>query len=156
LTYNNYWRLVALASVDFCFTIPLATLVIVLNTRFGIRPWVSWDDTHWGYSRVFQFPSVVLDHILILIVVSEIRRWGTIFCAFLLFGFFGFTDEAMKNYRLLASIVAKRLGCKRVPPNLPPDQPPAVKFPTDEVPQIPEYAIEAPESVYPDNAPDQV
>jgi pheromone a factor receptor len=111
LTYSRYWRLIALASVDFCFTLPLAIWAIVANVLWGeVRPWVSWADTHWGYSRVFQFPKVLLDQDPILAYSLETTRWAAVLCAFVFFGFFGFADEAKKNYRLLASTVSKRLG----------------------------------------------
>jgi len=111
LTYSRYWRLVALASVDFCFTIPLALWGIIGNALWGDpRPWVSWADTHWGYSRVFQFPKVLMDQNPVVGVSLETTRWAAVLCAFVFFGFFGFADEAKKNYRLLASTVSKRLG----------------------------------------------
>ncbi|KAF9791976.1 STE3-domain-containing protein [Thelephora terrestris] len=109
LTYSRYWRLVALASLDFCFTIPFATWGVVGPALWSeVRPWVSWADTHWGYSRVFQFPRILLDPVSAYSL--ETTRWAAVFCAFVFFGFFGFADEARKNYRLLASTVTKRLG----------------------------------------------
>ena len=109
LTYNRYWRLVALASVDFCFTIPLTIMVIVLNGSSGVSPWVSWTDTHWGYSRVYQVPRIMLDRDPVTVYSLEITRWTAVLCAFIFFGFFGFTDEARRNYRLLASAIVRSL-----------------------------------------------
>jgi pheromone a factor receptor len=40
----------------------------------------------------------------------ETTRWAAVLCAFVFFAFFGFADEARKNYRALASNVSKRLG----------------------------------------------
>ena len=111
LTYSRYWRLIALASLDFCLTIPVALWGIVANsTASEVRPWVSWADTHWGYSRVFQFPRIIMDQTPVLVYLLETTRWAAVICAFIFFGFFGFADEAKKNYRLLASTVTKRLG----------------------------------------------
>jgi len=111
LTYNRYWRLVALASLDFCLTIPLAIWGIVQNTLWGeVHPWKSWADTHWGYSRVFQYPRVVLEQDPVVIVSLETTRWVSVLCALIFFAFFGFADEAKKNYRRIASTVSKRLG----------------------------------------------
>lgn len=111
LTYTRYWRLIALASVDFCFTIPIAIWGIVSGALTGdISPWVSWADTHWGYARVFQIPRVVLDQDPTAVAALETIRWAAVVCAFVFFGFFGFADEAKKNYRLLASTVTKRFG----------------------------------------------
>jgi pheromone a factor receptor len=111
LTYSRYWRLAALSSVDFCFTIPLATWNIVVNTTVGtVHPYVSWEYAHWGYSRVFQYPRVSLVKFPTIIYSLETTSWAAVLCAFVFFGFFGFADEAKKNYRLLASTVSKRLG----------------------------------------------
>lgn len=108
-TFNRYWRLVILATIDFTFTIPLATWGIVSSaTLVPVYPWVSWDDTHWGYSRIFQLPAELL--LPAQLVKREMIRWVIVLCAFLFFAFFGFADEARKNYRLFASTVTKRLG----------------------------------------------
>lgn len=45
-----------------------------------------------------------------LVCSLELNRWIIVFTAFVFFGFFGFTGEARKNYRLLASTLAKLLG----------------------------------------------
>jgi pheromone a factor receptor len=111
LTYSRYQRLMALASVDFCLTIPMALWAIIATATWTeVRPWVSWADTHWGYSRVFQFPRVLTNQRPILVVSLETTRWAAVLCAFIFFGFFGFADEAKKNYRLLASTITKRFG----------------------------------------------
>jgi pheromone a factor receptor len=109
LTYSRYWRLVALASVDFCFTVPIAVWAIIGNTMLDqVHPWVSWNNTHAGFHRVFQFPRIRLTPTDIASL--EIARWTCVLTAFVFFGFFGFADEAKKNYRLLASTVTKRFG----------------------------------------------
>jgi len=100
LTYSCYWRLVALASVDFCFTIPISIWTTVVNARWNtVHPWVSWADTHRKYYRVRQFPRILIPNLVILYTL-EISRWAAVFCAVLFFCFFGFADEAKKNYRL--------------------------------------------------------
>jgi pheromone a factor receptor len=111
LTYSSYLRLITMASVDFCFTIPIAIWGIVENTRWGeVRPWVSWADTHLGYSHILQFPRAELDQNPVGIISLETTRWAAVLCAFVFFGFFGFADEAKKNYRFLAFTVTKRFS----------------------------------------------
>jgi pheromone a factor receptor len=111
LTYSRYWRLIALASLDFCFTIPVAVWAIVANSVWSdVQPWVSWADTHWGYSRVFQYPRIIMDQTPVFVSLLETTRWAAVLCAFTFFGFFGFADEAKKHYRIVASTVTKRLG----------------------------------------------
>ena len=109
LTYSRYWRLVALASLDFIFTIPFATWGVVGPALWSeVRPWGSWADPHWVYSRVFWFPRVLLDPISAYSL--ETTRWAAVLCAFYFFGFFRFADEARKNYRILASTITRHFG----------------------------------------------
>jgi len=98
-TYSCYWRLVALASVDFCFTIPMALWSIIVNGAIlEVYSWISWADTHWGYSVIRQYPRISTHPVIIYSI--ETTRWSAVLCAFVFFGFFGFADEARKNYRL--------------------------------------------------------
>ncbi|KAJ7904108.1 hypothetical protein B0H13DRAFT_2025197 [Mycena leptocephala] len=70
----------ALASTDLLLTVPFATFVLYSN------PWVSWADTHSNFSRVMQVPGIYW-------------RGPAKACALLFFAYFGFADEAIKNYR---------------------------------------------------------
>jgi pheromone a factor receptor len=108
--YDRYWRLMALASTDFCFTIPLTIRLIVTKRLAGVSPWVSWAHIHSGYSHIVQIPRSVV--ILRPLVASsyEVIRWTPVIAAFVAFAFLGLTSEARRNYRLLASTVAKSLG----------------------------------------------
>lgn len=110
LTYDCYWRLMALASVDFCFTIPLTIWALVDDALLGIRPWVSWASIHSGYTQIIEVPRTTLDQSPVAIQGLELYRWSSVLCAFIFFAFFGFAEEARKNYRLLASTIAKSLG----------------------------------------------
>ena len=126
LTYNCYWRLVALASVDFCFTIPLTVWAVVNDALLGIRPWVSWASIHSGYAQIIQVPRTALDQSPVATQGLELYRWSSVLCAFIFFAFFGFAEEARKNYRLLAFTVAKSLGCAAFAENVPSSDPHAV------------------------------
>ena len=75
-----------------------------------ISPWVSWADTHWGYSRVSQHPRISLDQNPKLAYTLETTRWAAVLCAFVFFAFFGFVGEAREHYRLLAVTLAEFLG----------------------------------------------
>ena len=110
LSYDHYWRLVALASCDFCFTIPITLRTVILNALFGAYPWISWAETHRGYSRVLHISRVALGKEPLLLYTYEINRWAAASCAYLFFCFFGFASEARRNYRRLASSIAKFLG----------------------------------------------
>ena len=56
LSSNRYFRFMCLASVDVIFTIPLATYALISNYKEGAYPWLGWKGTHYGFSRVDQFP----------------------------------------------------------------------------------------------------
>ena len=100
----------ALASVDFCFTIPLTIWAVVDDALLGVRPWVSWASIHSGYTQIIQVPRTTLVQDSVATQGLELYRWSSVLCAFIFFAFFGFAEEARKNYRLLASTIAKSLG----------------------------------------------
>ncbi|KAJ6600325.1 pheromone B alpha 1 receptor [Mycena vulgaris] len=111
LNLNRYVRLMCLASTDLLLTIPLGIWVLWVNVRVvGISPWISWDDTHSNFSRVVAIPGIFWRADPYTVASLETTRWATVAAAFLFFGYFGFADEAMKNYRSAFVSVAKRVG----------------------------------------------
>ncbi|KAJ6457135.1 pheromone B alpha 1 receptor, partial [Mycena vitilis] len=111
LNLNRYVRLMCLASTDLLFTIPLSIWVLWVNVSVvGLSPWVSWDDTHSNFSRVVQVPGLFWRSDVYTVASLETTRWATVACALLFFGYFGFADEAIKNYRHYFFTVAKRVG----------------------------------------------
>ncbi|KAF7312806.1 Pheromone B alpha 1 receptor [Mycena kentingensis (nom. inval.)] len=115
LNLNRYLRLMALASLDLLFTIPLAVWVLYTNVAVtGLSPWISWADTHSNFSRVVQVPGIIWRSDPMSAASLETLRWLTVFAAFLFFGFFGFADEAQKHYKLAYNSVAKRVGLSTI------------------------------------------
>ena len=111
LTLSRYFRLMALAMSDIIFTTSLATFMMWLNaTATPIGPWRSWADTHFDFNRVEEFPALFWrsDHLTVISI--EFSRWVGPLCAILFFAFFGFADEARKNYRNAFWWIAKRFG----------------------------------------------
>nr|ANB67025.1 pheromone receptor [Agrocybe salicacicola] len=110
LTLSRYFRLMALAMTEMLSTTPLAIFVIYLNaTTSEVGPWRSWEDTHFDYHRVEQIPGMFWRMNHQLVVSMELTRWLAPFGAIVFFGFFGFAQEAQKNYRAAYTYVAKRL-----------------------------------------------
>lgn len=99
-----------LAGIDLLLTIPFSTFGLYTNITTGVSPWISWSNTHLDFSRVGQYPAVVWKQDSLSVVSFELTRWGSIMCAVIFFAFFGFADEARKNYRLAFDSVAKRVG----------------------------------------------
>ncbi|TFK26924.1 pheromone B alpha 1 receptor [Coprinopsis marcescibilis] len=110
LTSSRYIRLMALAGCDVLFTVPAGCWSIATNARVGIYPWLGWEDTHIGFERVDQYPSILWRHNPEMEMGFEFTRWSIIFCAVVFFGFFGFADEARKHYRSAVGSVAKKMG----------------------------------------------
>jgi pheromone a factor receptor len=113
---SRYFRLMGLAGIELLLTIPWGCYSIYQNvyangaSEAGIHRWKSWSDTHYDFSYVGQYPALIwrVDHSTIVNI--ELSRWAVVICAFIFFGFFGFADEARKNYRLAFTSVAKKIG----------------------------------------------
>lgn len=111
LNSSRYFRLMGLAGIEMLLGIPWACYVsIYLNIRQGVHPWKGWADTHLDFSHVYQIAAVQWQSNEIEMVTLEISRWSSIICAFIFFGFFGFADEARKNYRSAFYSFAKKVG----------------------------------------------
>jgi len=54
LSSNRFFRLMALAGIEVACCIPLAIANMILNATQGeVRPWISWEDTHYGEQSFF-------------------------------------------------------------------------------------------------------
>lgn len=99
LTANRYFRLMGIASVEIVCTVPISAYGLYLNLTAGrIAPWISWEDTHFNYSKVEQYPAALWRMDQNAVISFELSRWLAPFCAFVFFGFFGFAEEARANY----------------------------------------------------------
>ena len=106
LTAYRYMRLMALAAVEILFTIPIATYGMVLNiTVYPIQPWISWSDTHFDYSQVNLYPAVLWRMSRVSVISIELSRALPLLCAFVFFAFFGFANEAKRNYRKVGNFI---------------------------------------------------
>ncbi|KDQ50566.1 hypothetical protein JAAARDRAFT_141725 [Jaapia argillacea MUCL 33604] len=97
LTTSRYFRLLALSGSEMCWGILVTSLNMWFTFRHGILPWTSWDDVHFQFSGIGQFPTLFIPQ-------SELAwtffLWWTIpISAFLFFGFFSFGQESMRDYR---------------------------------------------------------
>lgn len=111
LNSSRYFRLMGLAGIEMLCTIPFGAFVIYINASVSeVYPWVSWANTHYDFSRVDLYASIEWRTNNISVLSIELSRWFLVICAFIFFSFFGFADEARKNYRLAYSSVAKRVG----------------------------------------------
>lgn len=101
----------ALAITEMLCTTPLASFVIWLNaTAQPIAPWRGLADAHFKFSRVEQVPAVIWRQNHLIVVSMELTRWIAPVCALVFFAFFGFAEEARRNYRMLFWAVVKPFG----------------------------------------------
>jgi pheromone a factor receptor len=110
VTFSRYFRLMALACMDTLLTIPLGAYNIWVNVNSGPDPWRGWADAHWGFSRVGTFPAILWRNDPTGRLSFNLTRSFIIVCAVVFFAFFGFADEARKNYRKVFWGVARRFG----------------------------------------------
>ncbi|KAI0752093.1 GPCR fungal pheromone mating factor [Fomes fomentarius] len=115
LTPNCYLRLMALAITEVIWQITLTVLPMYDNIAFGLRPWTNWADVHSDWLRVDQYhqadflPAYRRQMILFFFVMPA--------SSLLFFLFFGFGEQAMKDYRQTADWI--RCTILRLPPRAP-------------------------------------
>lgn len=98
-TVSRYFRLMALAFTDLMLTVPFGIYEIYSNAAGSeIQPWRGWADAHFNFSRVDQYPAWMWRADPRVRIPLELNRWIVPFCAFVFFAYFGFAEEARRNY----------------------------------------------------------
>lgn len=88
-----------LVFVDMLCNTPIGVFAIIVATRAAVLPFstlsqsVDFNKVQFVTASEWKADSLVR-------AVVEINRWVPVFCSFVFFGFFGFAEEAKKNYRL--------------------------------------------------------
>nr|VWO99367.1 Pheromone receptor CPRa1p [Ganoderma boninense] len=115
LTANRYFRLMAIASLEIVCTIPLSAYGLYLNLTSGpMNSWISWEDTHFNYSKVDQFPAIIWRTDKNAVISFELTRWLAPFCAFVFFAFFGFAQEARMHYHQAFLWIRNSFPCRQL------------------------------------------
>jgi len=108
---SRYFRLMALASIEMIFSLPMSIYHLVQDVRDApLYPWISWEDTHWGFDRVDFIPFAYFRRSPTLWIDIQIGRWSLPFGGFIFFIFFGLAPEARKNYARLYYAAVRPLG----------------------------------------------
>ncbi|KAF9040039.1 pheromone A receptor-domain-containing protein [Panaeolus papilionaceus] len=119
MSMSRYMRLILLALVDVLCTLPLGIYSVYSgNKGVGLAPWISWEDTHYNFSRVGLVPTVYWYNNTDFHTAVELTRWLPVVCAFMFFALFGFATEAQKHYKLAFSGIMKLFGIKPKPSGL--------------------------------------
>ncbi len=115
ITPNRYLRLMALAIIEIVWQIILTVLPMYDNISFGLRPWTTWADVHSDWLRVDCYrmadflPAYRRQMLMFFFVVPA--------SSLLFFLFFGFGEQAVKDYRESAAWI--RCKIFRLPPRTP-------------------------------------
>ncbi|KAH6890859.1 pheromone receptor, partial [Coprinopsis sp. MPI-PUGE-AT-0042] len=115
ITISRYFRLMSLATLELIINLPITSYGLYLNASRPIYHWVSWADIHFQFNIIDAFPRLLWGSSNRTVVTLELNRWLVVFCAFLFFGFFGFADEARKNYSKALLGLKNLLGFKPSP-----------------------------------------
>ena len=110
ITFNRYFRLMGLASLEFLFTLPLTIYNITENYKLAPYKWRGMANLHSRFGRVDQYSAVIWRADPQLVSVINFRLWMPVACAFVFFLFFGLAEEARKHYKMAMTSVAKKIG----------------------------------------------
>lgn len=112
ITTGRYFRLMALALTDLVLTVPFGIYGICANVVDGdMQPWRGWADAHYDFSQVHSVPALLWRAQPLVAVPMELTRWLVPACAFIFFAYFGFAEEARRNYSAAYRAVTSRLSC---------------------------------------------
>jgi hypothetical protein len=110
---DRYFRLLWLAAVAVVIHLPLATWSIIVNaTVFEVQPWISWEDTHSNYMRISYITRFMLSASSNQVIYLSIGYWAIVLCGINFFLFFGFGEEASKQYKAIIGAILKPFGIK--------------------------------------------
>ncbi|KAI0276044.1 pheromone A receptor-domain-containing protein [Russula aff. rugulosa BPL654] len=107
---NRYNRLIGLTASQILLSLPAIIFALYVDSQvLTVHPWISWENTHFDYSFVGQIPSFEWRADPVLQTVAELDRWLPVVCAFSFFAFFGFAEEARRNYSKAYSFATSSL-----------------------------------------------
>lgn len=134
MNVGQYIRLMALACIEMSTTIPISIVSVYLtNEAVPIQPWISWENTHYDFSRVVLYPAVIWKSNPHDVACVEMTRWLFPACGLLFFALFGFAAEARKHYRAMFLSIVKFFDYKPATQRSPPRSTCRLKKSADEV-----------------------
>lgn len=97
LTPSRYFRLMLMAVAEMVMGLTITALDTWSNYQYGTREWISWANVHSNFSRVGQYPWIAIPQSG---RTWNLGMWWTVpLTSVLFFAFFGFGDEAVKEYK---------------------------------------------------------
>ncbi|KAF8890813.1 pheromone A receptor-domain-containing protein [Gymnopilus junonius] len=107
LNTNRYLRLIAMALTEMIWGTSLTAYNLWSNVTGGLRPWTNWDDVHSNFSRVGLFPAFEIPPWIIKTMI--LLWWALPASSLIFFAFFGFGEEARKEYRKIWTMFRKHI-----------------------------------------------
>ena len=115
ITTRHYCHLMAVCTVEIAFTTPLGVYSIALTYATSqMVPYISWEFIHENFSRVEQFPTIVLQSSPSTVLTLEFSRWSYVLCAFILFVFFGWGRDAREGYGRTFQTLFRYVGLRSI------------------------------------------
>ncbi|KAF8207456.1 pheromone A receptor-domain-containing protein [Mycena galopus ATCC 62051] len=99
LTTSRYTRLMAMTTVLGTWNAVIIGIGLWATYSPGFRPWTSWSDIHFGFSRIQ--PYLLSDFPNALLLITYLLWAAVPISSFFFFAFFSFGDDAMKEYKYL-------------------------------------------------------
>ncbi|KAF4590489.1 hypothetical protein EYR38_009790 [Pleurotus pulmonarius] len=96
LTPNRYLRLIAMSITEMLYGSALTSLNLYNNTLNGLRPYKSWEDVHFGFGRIDTYAKILYPQKFYKLML--LFWWTMPITAVIFFVFFGFGEEAKKEY----------------------------------------------------------
>ncbi|KZT69400.1 STE3-domain-containing protein [Daedalea quercina L-15889] len=96
LTPSRYLRLMAMAVIEMFWGLLVTAINTWFSYRDGLRPWISWANTHSDFSRIGQYPLILIPRSTL--VEAYFLWWAVPVSAYLFFVFFAFGRDTMQCY----------------------------------------------------------
>ncbi|PCH39855.1 STE3-domain-containing protein [Wolfiporia cocos MD-104 SS10] len=112
LNFNRYFRLMAIAVVEVCLTVPLGIYTMVQNATGYIYPWAGLANLHYQFSAVDQIPAILWRADPQVAGGLAFTQWSFIGTALVFFALFGLAAEARKHYHDAYVAVCSRVGVR--------------------------------------------
>ena len=97
LNTAHYFRLMVMAIVEMIWALLVTSLNMWFSCQHGLRPWISWQNVHSGFSQIAYFPTAIIPPSTL---AWTYVLWTVVPMSAVLFSaFFSFGEEAVKEYQ---------------------------------------------------------
>ncbi|KAJ3776341.1 pheromone receptor [Lentinula raphanica] len=108
---SRYIRLMLLVFVDMFCNTPIGVFAIIVASRAVVLPFSALSESV-DFAKIDLVPASVWKADRLSRAAVEINHWVPVFCSFVFFVFFGFAEEAKKNYQKAYESLKRLFGCR--------------------------------------------